>query len=66
MKIYPQALTSNLVISSCCVADDGKEIDKNAQMHMQGVQSYCFKLCLPNMQICDILVAVVAAKAPYC
>ena len=53
-----------MVISRCCFADDGKEIDKNEMMHEQSVQSYCFSL--PNMQICDVLVAVpvVVAKAP--
>ena len=57
--------TSNLVISRCYFADDGKEIDKNEKMHAQSVQSYFF--CSPNMQICDVLVAVpvVVAKAPY-
>ena len=57
--------TSTLVISRCCFADDGKEIDKYENMHVQSVQSYCF--CSLNMQICDILVAVavVVAKAPY-
>ena len=53
-----------MVISRCCFADDGKEIDKNEKMHEQSVQSYCF--CLSNTQICDVLVAVAAvvAKAP--
>ena len=31
------AKTSNLVISRCCFADDGKEIDKNENMHVQSV-----------------------------
>ena len=53
--------TSYLVISRCCFADDGKEIDKNEKMHVHSVQSYCF--CSLNMQICDVLVAVAAAKA---
>ena len=53
-----------LVISRCCFADDGKEIDKNEKMHVQSVLSYCF--CSLNMQSCDVLVAVavVFAKAP--
>ena len=57
--------TSNLVISRCSFADDGKEIDKKGKTHVQGVQSYCF--CLLNMQICNVLVAVavVVAKAPF-
>ena len=57
--------TSNLVISRCCFADDGKEMDRNEKMHVQSVQSYCF--CSLNMQICNVLVAVavVVAKAPY-
>ena len=57
--------TSNLVISRCGFADDGKEIDKNEKTHVQSVQSYC--LSPLNMQIiCDVLVdvAVVVAKAP--
>ena len=56
--------TSNLVISRCFFADDGKEMDKNEKMHVQSVQSYCF--CSLNMQICDVLVAVavIVTKAP--
>ena len=27
--------TSNLVISRCCFADDGKEMDRNEKMHVQ-------------------------------
>ena len=56
--------TSNLVISRCCFADDGKEIDKNEKIHVQSVQIFCFFSL--NMQICDVLVAVavVVAKAP--
>ena len=62
--IFPK--TSNFVISRCCFADDGKEIDKNEKRHVQSVQSCYF--CSPNMQTCDVLVAaaVVVAKAPYC
>ena len=60
--------TSNLVISRCCFADDGKEMDRNEKMHVQSVQSYCF--CSLNVQICNVLVAVavavVVAKAPFC
>ena len=32
-------------------------------MHMQSVQNYCFSLS--NMQICDVLVAVVVVEAIY-
>ena len=52
--------TSNLVISRCCFADDGKEIDKNEKMRVHSLQSYCS--CSLNMQICDVLVAVAVAK----
>ena len=57
--------TSNLVISRCWFAGDGKETDKNEKMHVQSVKSCCF--CSLNMQICDFLVAVavIVAKAPY-
>ena len=48
--------TSNLVISRCCFADDGKEMDKNEKMHLQRIQSYCF--CSLNLQTCDVLIAV--------
>ena len=56
--------TSNLVISRCCFADDGKEMDKKRKTHVQSVQSYC--LWPLNLKICDVLVdvAVVVAKAP--
>ena len=55
--------TSNLVLSRCFFADNGKEMDKNTHVG-------CAKLLfLPglNMQICDVLVsiAVVVSKAPY-
>ena len=53
--------TLNLVISRCCFADEGKEIDKNEKMHVQSVQSNCF--CSPNMQICDVLVAIAVVIA---
>ena len=55
--------TSNLVISHFCFADDGKEIYKNEKMHVQSVQCYCFYSL--NMQIFDVAVAVVVAKAPH-
>ena len=48
--------TSNLIISRCCFADDGKEMDKSEKMHVQSVQSFCF--CSLNMQICDVLVSI--------
>ena len=48
--------TSTLVISRCCFANDGKEMDKSEKMHEQSVQSYWF--CSLNMQICDVLVVL--------
>ena len=33
------------------------EMSKNQKMHVQSVQNYCFSFL--NMQICDVLVAVV-------
>ena len=58
--------TSNLIISRCCFADDGEEIDKmkNARAERAKVLSLATKY---GMQICDVLVdvAVVVAKAPY-
>ena len=57
--------TSNLVISRCCFADDGKEMDKSE--NAQVVHAKLLFLPTMNMQICDgpVGVAVVVAKAPY-
>ena len=56
--------TSNLAISRCCFADDGKEMDKNEKCTCRACTTIVFPL---NMQICDVLVpvAVVFAKTPY-
>ena len=57
--------TSNLVISRCSFADDGKEIDKKEKRTCRACKATAFALL--NMQICNVLVAVavVVAKAPY-
>ena len=47
--VFPE--TSNLVISRCWFADDGKEIDQNEKMHVQSVQSYC--LCSLRVRSID-------------
>ena len=57
--------TSNLAISRCCFADNGKEMDKNEKSTCRACTTIFF---FPrNMQICDVLVpvAVVFAKTPY-
>ena len=53
--------TSNLAISCCCFADDGKEMNKSEKRHVRGEQRYFF--CQRNMQICDVLVAVALVVA---
>ena len=64
MKIYIHVLTSfhktsNLAISRCCFADDGKEMDKSEKRTCRAC--YCF--CPLNMQICDVLVVVAVVAA---
>ena len=58
--------TSNLAISRCCFADDGKEIDKNETRTCRECKVIVFAQSL-NKQICDVLVvvAVVLTKALY-
>ena len=56
--------TSNLIISRCCCADDGTEMDKNKNARAGHAKLLFLSL---NMHICDVLVAVavVVAKSPY-
>ena len=57
--------TSDLDISCCSFADDGKKMNKNEKRTCAGRANLLFFFPL-NMQICDFLVAVgvVVAKAP--
>ena len=57
--VLPKA--SNLVISHCFFADDGKEMDKNEKRTARAESAK-----LLYMQICNVLVAVVVGrlKAP--
>lgn len=62
---HVQRKTLNLVISRCCFADDGKEMDTNEKRTCRAWKATVFRP--QNMQICGVLVPVafVVSKASY-